>query len=374
MEYIAKSYAKINAGLIIPFKYPNGYHHLITRILPISLHDTITVRLEPDEGNNFQLNWKNELPQPFAGEAPQYFDHPEKNILYEAREWFIHFLERYRKTDYANFIRNTTTEISITKRIPSPSGLGGGSSNAATLLKILFYWLEDTIGQERECRELKEIMNTEVLELGADIPFFITHKDSLISGIGEVLRTYSSPGFVGILGIPPFGLSTARMFKALQKPVGPTSNSPFPEAKKSLHDSNGVGFYLSEAQDMFDTLFELGHGEKDPGHPLLTEEESQVYTIKNEFLTVLEEIDPAKKNQIDHLRHEAANHLKNHGLPVFSSLSGSGGSFYAGTIMVARGTGKELADNGVRQLRAAYPEVYWTSFESFKENWAVAKR
>ena len=99
-----------------------------------------------------------------------------------------------------------SVEIDVEKRIPVASGLGGGSSNAATvLLGLNRMW---RLGLDR--RTLMRL----ALELGADVPFFIFGAPAFARGIGEALEDFSVPPIWFAVLAPRVRVSTATMFAA----------------------------------------------------------------------------------------------------------------------------------------------------------------
>jgi 4-diphosphocytidyl-2-C-methyl-D-erythritol kinase len=95
-------------------------------------------------------------------------------------------------------------DITVAKRIPMGGGLGGGSSDAASVLLALNRLWD--LGMTRE--ELARI----ALQLGADVPFFLSAEPALARGIGELLTPVSIPGFwVGVL-VPACAVATATIF------------------------------------------------------------------------------------------------------------------------------------------------------------------
>jgi len=101
-----------------------------------------------------------------------------------------------------------SVQIHIEKRIPVGAGLGGGSSNAATVLTALNRRFGSPIKRE-------DLMRLG-LSIGADVPFFIFGKPALASGIGERLRTFEGLEPYPIVVIfPRIGISTATVYKNL---------------------------------------------------------------------------------------------------------------------------------------------------------------
>jgi 4-diphosphocytidyl-2-C-methyl-D-erythritol kinase len=121
----------------------------------------------------------------------------QTNLAYRAAERFI-----------AETGGRTGVRIHIEKQIPVGAGLGGGSSNAATVL----------LGFNRQCgNPLSQVRLMQLgAGIGADVPFFIHRKPAIASGIGEVVESYSGLGPYSLLLVfPGFSLSTAEMFKNL---------------------------------------------------------------------------------------------------------------------------------------------------------------
>src|SRR5207249_10159046 len=90
------------------------------------------------------------------------------------------------------------------KRLPVGGGLGGGSSDAATVLLVLNRLWEVNLGRAR----LREIG----LQLGADVPFFIFGRNAVGEGIGERLRALELPAAWYLVLTPQGSVSTKEMF------------------------------------------------------------------------------------------------------------------------------------------------------------------
>jgi 4-diphosphocytidyl-2-C-methyl-D-erythritol kinase len=109
--------------------------------------------------------------------------------------------------------------IAITKRIPPGAGLGGGSSNAASVLRVLDTMLELRTPQRR----LADL----ALGLGADVPFFLTGGCARVRGIGEEVEPIAGwPGRSLVVALPPVAVATAWAFRAyaLERERRPTES------------------------------------------------------------------------------------------------------------------------------------------------------
>ena len=100
-------------------------------------------------------------------------------------------------------------DINIAKNIPVAAGMGGGSSDAAAVLKLL----NDNYNKPLSAKELSEA----ALELGADVPFFLDPKPSLMTGIGEIAEPleFAVPELNILLLAPQFPVSAAEGYKLM---------------------------------------------------------------------------------------------------------------------------------------------------------------
>jgi len=176
--------AKLNLGLAVVGKRADGYHDLLTIFQAIDLADTIELR-ERERGMSLHVNGDATVP-----EGPE-------NLILRAATLLAH----ERGVDRG-------VRCTVTKRIPAGAGLGGGSSDAAaTLLGLEALWeLEaDPVSQRRLA-----------LELGSDVPFFLTGGTARGEGRGERLTPLPCPPEVGwLLAVPDFRCSTRDVFESL---------------------------------------------------------------------------------------------------------------------------------------------------------------
>ena len=177
---IIKSYAKINIGLKILDIYPDGYHSIWTIMHEINLHDIITINKRTD--NLINLNLSGGITVPNDG----------NNLCIKSARLFF---------DSYN-INNTGLDIHLNKNIPVGAGLGGGSSNAASILLILNRIFE--LGATTE--DLRNIG----FKLGCDVPFFIDGGVQISEGKGDKLSQISLnlDEYTILLVCPEFSIST----------------------------------------------------------------------------------------------------------------------------------------------------------------------
>jgi 4-diphosphocytidyl-2-C-methyl-D-erythritol kinase len=163
LKKVYRSCAKVNIFLKIVGTREN-YHELVSRfILMEDLYDTMW--FEPNHGISFDI----------VGD----FECDKKdNTIYKAYEALLDY--KPQKT-IVEFCKKHKTMVY--KNIPKQAGLGGGSSNAATFLKML----NEALKLELSIDELSQIG----AKVGADVPFFVHgYKAANVSGIGEVVEEF----------------------------------------------------------------------------------------------------------------------------------------------------------------------------------------
>jgi len=186
-----QSHAKINLGLYITGKREDGYHELCSIFLPLELHDKIVLT----EADSFSIN----VTGPFAKGCPT----DEKNTMFKAYSRLKDFVSTRGGAAKAPTLR--PVKIDIEKNIPPEAGLGGGSSNAAVVLK----GLNDLYGLKLTHEELKTIG----AGIGADVPFFVDESPALVEGIGEIIKPFElQRNYWILLAKPSKGLSTKDVY------------------------------------------------------------------------------------------------------------------------------------------------------------------
>ena len=181
-----KSFAKINLGLRIHGRLDDGFHLLSTVFQTISLHDTILF----EEAEELSL---------VCDDPAVPTDH--SNLILKSA---LKLRERFDSQKGAR--------IELRKRIPSPGGMGGGSSNAAiALLGLSRLW-----NLPAKPSDLLQLAR----EIGADVPFFLYGGTAKGCGRGDEIHPMEDSGECRLLVMAPnFGISTAEAFDALQRPV-----------------------------------------------------------------------------------------------------------------------------------------------------------
>ena len=192
-----KAYAKINLALDITGIQENGYHTVDMIMQTIGLHDDLEISLN-DTG---RINLAVTCDEAVRGELTEQGTDMD-NLAYRAAIAFFKELEN--KKDGSRFVgkgagvagagvAGVGADIRLHNRIPSGAGLGGGSSDAAEVLK----GLNELTGSLLTEEELKDI----AAKLGSDVPFFISGGTARCTGTGtdiEKLRPIGDMFYVVI--------------------------------------------------------------------------------------------------------------------------------------------------------------------------------
>ena len=178
-----KAFAKINLYLDVLNKRDDEYHNMKMVILPLELHDLLHIEYLP-----------------YLVDSYITCDHVDlKESKYNLITQTINKLREIYK-----FKQNFN--ITVHKEIPIKAGLGGGSSNAAATLKALDKILKLKMDDET----MKNIAVT----LGADVPYCLINKPSIVTGIGENIEEIKIKHQYYVLILKPeVGLSTRHVFE-----------------------------------------------------------------------------------------------------------------------------------------------------------------
>lgn len=176
--------AKINLGLNITEKRPDGYHNLETVFYPIPLEDALEVVPASSSEKEFEL----------CCSGIQVDSRPEDNLVVKAY--------RLLKHKYAL----PPISIYMHKQIPSGAGMGGGSSDAAFMLKLLNALFQLNLPTQ----ELEAYATT----LGADCAFFVQNEPAFAEGIGNLFTPLdlSLRGYTLVVLKPNIFVSTKEAF------------------------------------------------------------------------------------------------------------------------------------------------------------------
>ncbi len=186
-KLFGKAYAKINLTLDVVGKRDDGYHYIESVMQSISLCDNITLCKTDRKDIVIECS---DLKVPCD----------KRNTVYKACVKFFDFTG----------IENTGVKIIIEKNIPSEAGLGGGSSDAAVVIKLLDRMFDTGLS----LNNMIEIG----AQVGADVPFCIVSGTALCTGLGEIVTPLPKLREYYILLVKPnFGISTPLAYKAFDE-------------------------------------------------------------------------------------------------------------------------------------------------------------
>jgi 4-diphosphocytidyl-2-C-methyl-D-erythritol kinase len=202
---------KINLGLYITEKRPDGFHNLSSLFYPVQWTDA----LEAITTDNQELNFTSSG-NPIPGDV-------SKNLVVKA----YHLLS-------ADF-QLPGMRVHLHKNLPMGAGLGGGSSDGAFMLQL--------INAKAELGLSNTQLQSYAAQLGSDCPFFILNRPCLVSGRGEIIEPidFSLAGHYIVILMPPLTVGTAEAYSWI-KPAQPTDalrdilSSPISEWKNRLRN------------------------------------------------------------------------------------------------------------------------------------------
>jgi 4-diphosphocytidyl-2-C-methyl-D-erythritol kinase len=176
------AYAKLNLGLRVLYRRPDGYHEIRTVFQTISLADRLDISFTPARTLRIEMKGTPEIPDNLVERAAR--------LVMEALSIQGHVL------------------FNLKKNIPAGTGLGGGSSDAAAVLLAL-----PALAKRAIPTDLLHILAT---QLGSDVPFFLHGGTALGLGRGEELYPLPDlPAARGLLVVPEIHSSTAEAYRDL---------------------------------------------------------------------------------------------------------------------------------------------------------------
>lgn len=200
--------AKVNLFLEIVGKRADGFHELRTLMVAVSLYDTLTFTLAPS--GSIRLT----CPGGSLATGPE-------NLIVRAADHLRRLAVLQGKPE-----GSLGADVVLTKRIPLAAGLAGGSTDAAaTLVGLNRLW---GLGLGRD--ELAAL----AADLGSDVAFFLDPPCAWCTGRGEVVERWPLGARLHlVLVAPPFGLSTAEVYRNLTVPAEPLPGDEMKAAAKA---------------------------------------------------------------------------------------------------------------------------------------------
>ena len=186
-KIVVRSYAKINVCLDITGKRADGYHLLDMVMLPLELHDSLLIEETPRAIDNYIT-----LDEFSMGDSQ-----------YNTVSLVVDYLNKVHPL-------NTKFKIDMHKVIPMKAGLGGGSSNAAFVLKA--------INDYKKLNLTEAEMHKIAVKIGADVAFFVKNKPARCTGIGDKVEPINIKNDYFVLLVKPeLGCSTKEVYNLCDK-------------------------------------------------------------------------------------------------------------------------------------------------------------
>lgn len=252
---VVEAPAKVNLHLQVFGRRSDGFHDILSLFQAVSLQDTLDIRIRPDP--SIRVFGDFDCPEP-------------ENTIARAARAFLGFLGRHEGA-----------EVRAVKRIPAGAGLGGGSSDAAAVLKAL----NRAFGEALSGTELVRL----AAEIGSDVPFFLGGSCAVVSGRGEIVDPSPARSDYSLVVLfPGFPTGTAAAYAAVD--LARTGRPPA-----------GIG-----GMDAREIRAEY---RKDPGS----------WTFRNDFYDALAPVNPELGRVRDALRDAGAS---------FAGMTGSGSAFF----------------------------------------------
>jgi 4-diphosphocytidyl-2-C-methyl-D-erythritol kinase len=178
--------AKINLFLRVTGRRSDGYHELDSIFVPISLCDQVKIEIRPAPTRSVMLRCN-------SAALPT----DDRNLAVRAANVFL-----------AEFGVDAEVLIDLHKEIPMGAGLGGGSSDAGAVLRMMAV----------QCRIHEPIrLAAAAMKLGADVPFFLDPAPARVGGIGERITPLRAIRRLAlVIAVPPIEVSTAGVFRELR--------------------------------------------------------------------------------------------------------------------------------------------------------------
>lgn len=231
------AFAKVNLTLDVLDKRPDGYHNLKSVMQTISVRDDIEI--DVDTGKPWVLRCDQEgIPT------------DERNLAWKAAKIYLEQMH----------LETTGIEIRIIKRIPMEAGLGGGSADAAAVLRAL----NRHYGNPLSIMALAELGSL----VGSDVPFCTLCGTAMVEGRGEHLRKLPDiPDCCFVVCKPDFSSSTPELYRKLDETV--IAKRPDHQAMESAILAGDLGKIAENIYNVFD--------------PVVTQEHLELNYIKSIF-------------------------------------------------------------------------------------------
>lgn len=186
--------AKLNLSLAVLARRDDGFHEIESLMVPVSLADTLHVRPRREPGVTLQVRYDGELAAGPGAVLARDVPADGRNLVVRAAELLA-----------VEAGVGGGLEVELVKRIPSGAGLGGGSSDAAAVLRAAAaVW-----GLDWSSARLAALGG----RIGSDVPWFFAGGAAIASGRGERIDPVANlPDLAAVIACPTAGLSTAAVY------------------------------------------------------------------------------------------------------------------------------------------------------------------
>jgi len=224
--------AKVNLGLRIVGVREDGYHLLESLFVPLDLCDRLRVEVDASRP---EISVSLEVAAAKGAPSTEAIPTGDDNLVVRAAKAYLE--ASGQKAHVA---------VRLIKSIPSAAGLGGGSSDAAAVLRALDRLLPRGLSPAA----LRRV----ALGLGADVPFFLDPRPTLVHGIGEGLTPVEDwPGFTILLVNPGISLATAEVYGAFDVLVSSLTTA---EPGSTMRAISGLRNHPSAHREHLDGLLQ----------------------------------------------------------------------------------------------------------------------
>ena len=221
------AYAKINLTLDVLGKREDGYHDIKSVMQTLSIRDDIEIDVGTGKPWVVKCD-KEEIPT------------DSRNLVWKAAEVY----SQVSRKELGGI------EIRITKRIPSQAGMGGGSADAAAVLRAL----NRHFGDPFSIYALAEIG----AQVGSDVPFCVIGGTAMVEGRGERIRKLPDmPDCVVVVCKPDFSVSTPELYQKLDSSAIPMH--PDNKAMERALQEGDIGAVANQIYNVFDPVVTADH-------------------------------------------------------------------------------------------------------------------
>lgn len=195
-EITLRAPAKLNLSLAVLGRRPDGFHEIESLLVPVDLADTLVLRTDGPPGIRLSVTFAGLLATPRGRPLARDVPADPTNLVVKAAAALASAAGLEPAVD-----------IELVKRIPSGAGLGGGSSDAAAVLRAAAAAWQLDWPRER----LAEL----AASIGSDVPWFFADAAAIAAGRGErIVAVPPLPPLFAVIACPPAGLSTAAVYRA----------------------------------------------------------------------------------------------------------------------------------------------------------------